>query len=93
MIAYLIPSNGQIIASVHIFSSVEHRFLSAKDFRIGLNHSFDNLSIYLSRTLIGCNSDVVVMKKTSRHCYLKVIRAKRYYSAVSPDIRSSRTHK
>ena len=89
---YLIHSNWEVVSGVHVFPSVEHRFLSSEYFGISLHHCLDNLPVDLPRTLVGCYSDVVVVEVSPRHCYLEVIGPQCYQTTVCSNVRPSRTH-
>ena len=70
---YWFSSDRQSFTAVEVFSSIENRPLSSKNFVICVNHRLDNISVHAPWTLIGRYTKIVMMYVSFGKANLKKI--------------------
>lgn len=69
----LVSSNGQVVTSEHVLATIKDRTLSDKYLGVTCHHCLNNLTVDLSRALVGSNGNIVMVKETTRHGNREVI--------------------
>lgn len=90
---YLFLTNGQRISNVQVAPTVEARLFGSKNAAVGVDHGFNDVTVYFSWAFVRDNTDAVVVNEASWHIDLNMICSEEDGAALTANIGATWTVK